>query len=163
LWINFINDLATIIQIQKKVSALKKRKTLELILFEEVKRFSGLLIDIQQERLSKGQDTEGKILGRYTIATEGYALFGDPKPIQPKKAGQPYNLEWTGEFFESMFLQVFQTKATFRSRGKGWLSLNKQFDDLMGLDEDGKESALSEFLFNAFVKRVRRRMELKWT
>jgi len=155
--------LATIIQIQKKVSALKKRKTLELILFEEVKRFSGLLIDIQQERLSKGQDTEGKILGRYTIATEGYALFGDPKPIQPKKAGQPYNLEWTGEFFESMFLQVFQTKATFRSRGKGWLSLNKQFDDLMGLDEDGKESALSEFLFNAFVKRVRRRMELKWT
>ena len=153
--------MANVFEIQSRVSALKDRKTLELILFEEVKRFSGLLIDIQQERLSKGKDIEGKILGRYTISTEGYALFGDPKPIQPKKAGEPYNLEWTGEFFESMFLQVFQTKATFKSRGEGWLSLNKQFDDLMGLDEDGKENALSEFLFDAFIKRVRRRMDLK--
>ena len=152
--------MATIIQLQENTKSLKKRIELEKILFEEVKKFSGLIIDIQQERLSKGKDTEGNILGTYTIATEGYALFGNIKPVRPKKAGQPYNFEWTGGFFDGMTLAVFKSKAVFRSKGKSTKELLLKHDNLMGLDEEGRQSALEEFLFDAFVNRVRQKMQL---
>lgn len=152
--------MATIIQLQKKISTLSKRDNLEKILFEEVKRFAALIIDIQQERLSKGTDTEGNILGTYSKYTENESLFGSVQPRQPKKAGQPYNFEWTGGFFDGMSLDVFTDKAVFVSKGESTQELLSKHDNLMGLDEQGRQSALEEFLFNAFANRMRSTIDL---
>ena len=152
--------MATIIQVQKTFQELSNRKTIEKLLFEEVKRFSSLIIDIQQERLSKGKNTEGLILGTYKRSTELASLFGELKPRQPKREGEPYNFEWTGGFFDGMQLNVFDDKAEFISKGESTQDLLKKHDDLMGLDEEGRQSALEEFLFNAFADRIRNKAEI---
>jgi len=62
---------------------------------------------LQDNQLSKGLDSSGTIVGTYFWTTE-YVYSKDPqnKPRKPKETGQPYNFEWSGEFFDSMAMRV---------------------------------------------------------
>ena len=59
-----------------------------------------------KESLSKGEDSEGDILGIYSNLTQIIAsspeLYGVSNPIAPKVAGEPYNLQWAGNLFNSI-------------------------------------------------------------
>ena len=67
---------------------------------------------LTDEQLGLGLDSKGKIIGRYSKATEGYAADPENRPRQPKIAGEPYNFEWTGGTFDQMFL-TFDSKDTY--------------------------------------------------
>lgn len=55
-----------------------------------------ILAEIQTEQWSEGKDKNNKIIGRYKPFTESISKQS-PFPNKPKKAGQPYNLDWSGE------------------------------------------------------------------
>ena len=67
---------------------------------------------LTEEQLGLGLNSKGKLIGRYSKATEGYAADPENRPRQPKEAGQPYNFEWTGGTFDEMFL-TFDSKDTY--------------------------------------------------
>jgi len=75
-------------------------------------KWSEVLKILTDEQLGLGLDSKGKLIGRYSKATEGYAADPENRPRQPKEAGQPYNFEWTGGTFDEMFL-TFDSKDTY--------------------------------------------------
>lgn len=78
---------------------------------------------IQDEQLIKsGVDSEGRVIGYYSALTE---ILSDGR----KKQGDPYNLEDTGEFFMSMFVQVLADGLIINAdyakmQGQDWWDLN---------------------------------------
>ena len=72
---------------------------------------------LTEEQLGLGIDSKGKLIGRYSKATDAIAsssvsiALGE-SPRKDKIAGQPYNFEWTGGTFDEMFL-TFDSKDTY--------------------------------------------------
>lgn len=64
---------------------------------ESLNNNSKHLEDLQKEQWLKGLNKEGKIIGLYSKRTEQIAK--KESPIMPKKAGSPYNLQWSGDMF----------------------------------------------------------------
>ena len=75
-------------------------------------KWSEVLKILTDEQLGLGLDSKGKLIGRYSKATEGYAADPENRPRQPKVAGQPYNFEWTGGTFDELYL-TFDSKDTY--------------------------------------------------
>jgi len=75
-------------------------------------KWSEVLKILTDEQLGLGLDSKGKLIGRYSKATEGYAADPENRPRQPKVAGQPFNFEWTGGTFDELYL-TFDSKDTY--------------------------------------------------
>ena len=56
-----------------------------------------ILKTLQIEQWTEGKDRNGDIIGLYAKTTEDIAKRANPKPNRPKIAGEPWNLDWTGE------------------------------------------------------------------
>jgi len=67
---------------------------------------------LTDEQLGLGLDAKGKVIGRYSKATESYAADPDNRPRQPKIAGEPFNFEWTGGLFDELYL-TFDSKDSY--------------------------------------------------
>ena len=67
---------------------------------------------LTDEQLGLGLDAKGKVIGRYSKATEGYAADPENRPRQPKIAGEPFNFEWTGGLFDELYL-TFDSKDSY--------------------------------------------------
>jgi len=85
---------------------------------------------LQDNQLSKGLDSSGAIVGTYFWTTE-YVFAKDPnnRPRTQKGKGQPYNFEWSGEFFDSMNIKIDTGSSDFdifSSTGKD-VFLEEQF------------------------------------
>jgi len=158
LWINFINDLSNIIEIQKRVSALKDRKTLELILFVEIKKAEKYFLEAQKEQLGRGENRDGKIIGTYSQATENIAKLENTR--KPKIAGQAYNFEYYGDFFDDMVLDVFEDSASFFSTDPKTEELIKKYEGLFGLQEDELEKIIKDIIAPAFSNEIRKVLQL---
>jgi hypothetical protein len=90
-----------------KLSSLKSEQILEQTLgSKEVLREIEKLL--KETQLSKGENTDGAILGVYAKITQDYYSKITPLPKKPKMAGQPYNLEWTGGLFDSIDAKYFK-------------------------------------------------------
>lgn len=124
-----------------------------------------LIINVLQEnQLSKGLDSSGTVVGRYSWATSVfYAKDPQNRPRQPKDPDQPYNFEWSGEFFDSMNIRVDVNKADYdiySSTGKdkkmeGWFGtdltiLTKENNDWVNenIIEPYLAKKIQEQLFN---------------
>lgn len=57
-----------------------------------------ILTEIQKDQWSEGKDKEGNIIGYYKPYTEKVAKESG---INNKIAGEPYNLNWTGDLFRT--------------------------------------------------------------
>lgn len=55
-----------------------------------------ILTEIQTDQWNEGKDKEGQIIGKYKPFTEKISKE-QPFPNKPKVAGQPYNLDWSGD------------------------------------------------------------------
>lgn len=78
-----------------------------------------ILYVITEEQWALGQNSQGSIIGTYKWTTE--KLSKDPwnKPKREKVKGQPYNLNWTGQLFESLSLRAEQDSfSIFSTTGK---------------------------------------------
>jgi len=63
--------------------------------------------ELQLEQFRKGEDKENRTIGVYSKATELIAKKSNPR--KPKIAGRPYNLEWSGDFFNKTKLVANNT------------------------------------------------------
>lgn len=62
---------------------------------------------LQDNQLSLGKDSFNKYVGFYkTVTEEVYAQDPTNRPRKPKNSGEPYNFEWSGEFFDSMGIKI---------------------------------------------------------
>ena len=76
------------------------------------------IIGINQDRLSfDGKNYEGKITGTYAIETQSAARISNA--IRPKTSGSAYNFEWTGDFFNGMYLTYERNRIKILSKGMG--------------------------------------------
>ena len=94
--------MGNLIQLQKNFQKLTNKEYLEQLLFTEIKRYENVFVNLQKKQLSSGEDNEGDLFGTYTQATEEIASLENPR--KPKKAGEPYNFEYTGGLFDGMEL-----------------------------------------------------------
>lgn len=142
-------------QLQRKATTLSNQKEVYRIGFEIMKSLEAYLVDLQQIQLSKGQNNQGLSLGTYSKATEEIAKQNSPR--EPKKAGDPYNFEWTGRFFDQMKLKVVlsQSEAYFISNDKKFPMLEDKYPGLMGLTQEHLTEAIKDKILPEFVKRCR--------
>lgn len=60
------------------------------------------LVDLQKKQWAEGKNREGEVIGRYKPFTERKSKE-QPFPNKPKVAGQPYNLDWSGDLKRKTF------------------------------------------------------------
>jgi len=97
---------------------------------EAVKENSDLIVNIiKGKQLSKGLDSNGNLIGRYAPSTEGYA---DRDNITtPKTSGSPYNLYWTGDTLENLYIKsVNKSQSSFNISTVA--SKKKMLEDIYG-------------------------------
>lgn len=87
-------------QLSQSLKALQKRGNIYRITLRATKKFEAYLIDLNQIQLSQGISIFGNVVGQYSEKTEERARTENTR--QPKIAGQNYNFEWTGQFFDGM-------------------------------------------------------------
>ncbi len=146
--------MATLLQ---QIENLKKLKesNLEKKLFEAFKSVEDNVIQANKDQLSKGEDVFGKTVGVYAPSTENYALFDNPK--KSKKEGDPYNFEWTGDFFDGFKLAINNNEVTILSNVQGsegkihFLTTN----NLYGLNDENLKTVIREDILPFIHKFVR--------
>lgn len=115
-------------------------------------------MEIQKKRLNKGLDTSGKVIGTYSFATEQIAKTQNP--VKPKRYGEPYNFEYTGDFFKGMELLFKGNEAVFRSKDSKEQLLTSKYEDLMGYTDEDWVEFLNKDLYPAFMKSFRAKVKL---
>lgn len=151
----------SLIQLQRNVEALADIEEIYGILFDVIRSLEAYLIDLNLLQLEEGKNVQGQIIGRYSRATELFALFGSQiKPIEPKVEGEPFNFQWTGGFFEGFRLQIQGNTATFYSTDSKTPLLVEKYGDIFGLTEEHLQEAVTEKIYPAFVKAFRARLFL---
>lgn len=61
------------------------------------------LLNLLDEQWDAGQNEDGDAVGRYKWSTEHfYSILDPPSSGNPKKEGQPYNLNWHGYLFRGL-------------------------------------------------------------
>lgn len=64
------------------------------------------LLYLLGEQWERGQNEDGKAVGRYKWSTENfYAIVDPPLSGLPKREGQPYNLKWHGSLFRELSIK----------------------------------------------------------
>lgn len=87
-----------------------------------------ILTEIQTDQWSEGKDKEGKIIGKYSPFTEAKSKE-QPFPNKPKVAGQPYNLDWSGDLKRRTFAK------TRRVNGDVLIQIDSKGSSLLDLFE----------------------------
>lgn len=100
----------------------------------------------------QGVNSEGDIIGTYSYTTE---LLSEGR----KKRGEPYDLNDTGEFFRSMYVQVLADSIVVNAdyakmEDKNWWNIN-----ILNLTDENLEVYIEEIKQN-YVKEARRILEL---
>lgn len=155
--------MATIPQIRKKISLIDPKRLEELV-FEIIKQHEKTLVSLNKQQLSDGRDTNERLLGTYSRATEIDALYrsqgireGIP-PRKPKIEGEPYNFEDTGDFFDHFFLKVNNREAVFGSTGEATDELLRKFPDIFGLDQYNLTNVIHNTLKPRLIEQVRKQL-----
>ena len=91
--------------------------SVQSILKDAVNRHRFQIIQLNQIELDQGKNYLGQVVGKYAKSTELIAKSENPR--QPKKAGQPYNFEYTGALFDRMFIKYNGKVIIINSKGLG--------------------------------------------
>jgi hypothetical protein len=150
--------MATILQFQKRLQRISNPKYLELVVFTEIKRHEALFVEAQKEQLNKGENFRGKVFGTYSPATEEIAKGENTR--QPKIAGEPYNFEYYGDFFDGMYLAVFEDNALFFSDDPKTRFLITKYKDLFGLQPESLSKLIKTTILPAFLREIRKQLQL---
>jgi len=112
-----------------------------------------LVIFLQQQQLNEGENKKGKIIGVYSAFTE---IITNGR----KKAGEPYNFQDTGAFFEGMFIKI-QTSPEFAiiidSSDSKTKELEEEYPSLLGLNKENT-NVLSKQITDLFVRFVNKKI-----
>ena len=133
-------------------------------LFNEIRRIEQDFFNLNIGQIEESEDSFGEILnnkdkrfgGVYTEATEEIAKLENP--VAPKKAGEPYNFLWTGDFLSGFELTISGETASLKSTGTGSGDKKAFFDgyeNLFGLTDESLNRVISEKLLPFFIQYYR--------
>ena len=138
---------------------LKKMKgvNLESLTATVVKDNEKEIIEVNQKELREGKNYIGQTVGLYAKSTELISKES-PTPNQPKKAGQPYNFDWSGSLLEREFITYKNAIIKFDSRGKGdnQKQLFVDINRLLGVDENGEKIINYDILLPDLQKKFKK-------
>ena len=99
--------------IARNIQSLDEKKILFTVY--KSKRVSNFIIDLNRigQLFNQGIDTKGNVIGRYSIVTE--TVYN-----QNKKAGTPYTLKDTGEFYATFKIKVNSNADFVISYAESW-------------------------------------------
>mgnify|MGYP003636399037 FL=1 len=143
-------------QYKKRLKTFSVEKNVEKV----VKRSSKEIIELNKVNLSKGLNSYGTVVGRYSFFTLRYAKLLKPK--KPKQVGGLYNFYWTGRFIKGIFITYIDNKIVFKSKGMGYIRKSRFINDnkLLGVTEkqssDINYKILSPKLQQLFQKHIGR-------
>jgi hypothetical protein len=133
-------------QYKKKLEAFSVENNIE----KAVKSSSKEIIELNKVNLSKGLNSYGTVVGRYSFFTLRYAKLLKPK--KPKQVGSKYNFYWTGRFIRGIFITYVDNKLLFKSKGMGYIRKSRFINDnkLLGVTE----SQASHINYNILTPRL---------
>lgn len=153
--------MATVLELRKNLSPLLSKETVYGLLFDVIRTYEAYLIDLNLLQLEKGEDIFGNVTGTYSRATELESLFGEgPRPIEPKREGEPYNYQWTGGLFDGMRMTISNKVATFSSTDSKAPMLKAKYGELFGLQDDHLLEAIQEKFYPDFMLLIRKQIQL---
>ena len=120
-------------ELQKGLQRLSEGDRLLKLLFEAVRATEKVALSLQKQQLSEGYSQKDELIGVYTKTTQNIAEHRDVR--QPKIAGEPYNFEWTGDFFDGMELIFEGDTVRFYSTDTKAELLADKYQNLFGLDD----------------------------
>lgn len=144
--------MGSLAQLSQKLRPLRSRSNLYQIVFDLVRRYENVFVNLQKQQLSQGQDIFGNTIGEYSQLTEQIAQLENPR--KPKIAGEPYNFEWTGNFFDGIRLEVRRDTAIFSSSDSKTPLLVAQYGDIFGLSDENLTEVVSRVLLPALQFRI---------
>ena len=150
--------MGTVLDLQKRIAPLAKKQALEKIAFQELKKEKQFLIKLEKERLDKGQDTSGKVVGTYSESTEQIAKTQNP--IKPKIAGQPFNFQYFGSFFRKMGMAFRSLTSVFTNTDTKAGILLSKYPNLLGVSDKDWADFLNTRLHTNFMKQFRKKSGL---
>lgn len=106
--------MATLVQQQKVLERLSNKEYFLNIVAKAADpdaSYENRIIEMNQEQLSDGENNRGNLIGRYKELTQQYAR-AENLGI-PKNAGEPYNFEWTGDFFRAFKIKKLKYPEIF--------------------------------------------------
>jgi hypothetical protein len=108
---------------------------------------------IQEDQLKgSGVDSEGAVIGYYSPATEMLSMGR-------KRAGDPYTLEDTGEFFRSMYVTVLMDSIVINGDYGKMQDQDWWRNEILGLTDENLEK-YSEKIREGFIKYARKVLEI---
>lgn len=145
--------MATIREMENRV--LEAQSSIEQIMFKIIDDYRSEIIFLNKEQLKRGEDTEGNLTGTYSEATEkfyGGAELG-------KYEGDPYNFQWTGDFFDGFNIEFNDGHLSFFSRDSKTPELEKKYgymSSLLGLNTDNRYTLEYEFIKPDLLEQLKR-------
>lgn len=124
------------------------KNALEKIIAIEANNLEPEITEIQKQQLSEGKNANGEIIGTYTPFTEFIA--SQSNPIKPKKAGKPYNFQWSGNLFKGLFSKsklLSNNDLLIETDSKAAITdeLEGRYSNLLGIEQP-KQQAITELL-----------------
>ena len=108
---------------------------------------------IQQDQLKdEGVNSQNEIIGLYSFQTE---IMSDGK----KRAGDPYDLEDTGQFFRSMFVRVLTDAIIFEADSEKMIDQLWWNNNILNLTDENLNKFIEEVRQN-YIKYARRTLRI---
>lgn len=150
----------------KKISPKKIRNDF----FDYIKSIEQLFFQLNAEQLEDSLNAKGKLLkhknstkfpGVYSEQTE--IISRQENPLAPKKAGDPYNFLWTGDFFSGFIMWIKNGTIEINSTGTGAnekAAFFNGYKDLFGLTDEHLKEIIDEKLMPFMAEKLRNELGL---
>lgn len=119
------------------------------------------LISLNKDQLIYGRNNKDNLIGRYTKYTEEASKDPANRPKEKKQEGDPYNFEWSGEFFNAFQVKQSGAGVEITSRVSYLDSIqrlgsrNRAQNKLFGLTDQSKADFNKRVLLPKLSRRVK--------
>lgn len=116
--------------------------------------------NLNEQLFNEGVDAHGKPLFSKTTKRGTYSKMTEQLSGGKKRAGDPYTLRDTGEFYKGFFLKIENDKALFGSTDEKTPMLIADFGEIFGLTDENLKALIDKKLKPLFIREIRRKIDL---
>lgn len=151
--------MANLEQLRAKLKPLRSEREIVKMLFDLVKVYENVFINLNKKQLSQGRNIFDQEIGRYSEGTLSYIDPNNP-PRKPKIPGEPYNFEWTGGTIDGIYLIFDRESVKFFSKDSKAPFLEQEYGDIFGLTEKNLAEVVKRVILPAFQIQICQRLGL---